>query len=190
MSIAKGQDELATSFLQNTPNSIDIVIPSICYVESLMTLEQEDKYKQDFIQRLYIQIHEAGRDKNSQNAKLLVNHLQQANLSFSEHSNEIEKRFYSALINLITKAEEIPLTTEIIHRSLSTNILEKHFMDKLILECILYHARLYSDEIKVFLSANSKEFGKREVTAILRDHGIQYFPTTHNFLGWFNSQFI
>lgn len=188
MSIAKGQDELAENFLQNTPMSVRLAIPSICYVESLATLEQEDKYNQDFIRRLDIQVNEAGRDKTSQNAKLVVNYLQKANLSFLEHNNDIEKRFYIAFNQLVSKAEEIPLTTEIIHGSLGKNILKKHLMDKLILECIVHHARLHPNEIKIFLSANSTEFGKREVIEVLRNTGIQYFNKIQNFLGWLQSQ--
>nr|WP_269144875.1 PIN domain-containing protein [Nostoc sp. WHI] len=188
MSIAKGQDELAENFLQNTPISVSLAIPSICYVESLATLEQEDKYNEDFIRRLDIQVNEAARDKTSQNAQLVVNYLKQAKISFLERTNDTEKRFDIALNQLFIKAEEIPLTTEIINESLAINILEKHFMDKLIIECIVYYARLNQDEIKVFLSSNSKEFSRREVIEILRDSGIQYFNKTQNFLGWLQSQ--
>ena len=188
MSIAKGQDELAENFLENAPTSISLAIPSICYVESLATLEQEDKYNQDFIRRLDIQVNEAARDKTSQNAKLVVNYLKQAKISFLQRTNDIEKRFYIAFNQLLTKTEEISLTTEIIHESLAKNILERHLMDKLIIECIVHHARLHPNEIKIFLSANSNEFGKREVIEVLRNIGIQYFNKTQNFLGWLQSQ--
>jgi hypothetical protein len=188
MSIAKGQDELAENFLQNTPTSVSLVIPSICYVESLATLEQEDKYNQDFIRRLDIQVNEAARDETSQNAKLVVNYLKQAKISFLQRTNDIEKRFYIALKQLLVKAEEIPLTTEIINGSLARNILEKHLMDKFVMECIIHHTRLHPDEIKIFLSANSNEFGRREVIEVLRNSGIQYFNKTQNFLGWLQSQ--
>lgn len=188
MSIAKGQDELAENFLQNIPISVSLVIPSICYVESLATLEQEDKYNEDFIRRLDIQVNEAARDKTSQNAQLVVNSLKQAKITFLQRKNDTEKRFYIALTQLFSKAEEIPLTTEIIHESRVKNILEKHLMDKFIIGCIVHHARLHPDETKIFLSANSKEFGRREVIEILRDSGIQYFNKTQNFLGWLQSQ--
>ncbi|MEH1937482.1 MAG: PIN domain-containing protein [Nostoc sp.] len=188
MSIAKGQDELAENFLQNIPISVSLVIPSICYVESLATLEQEDKYNEDFIRRLDIQVNEAARDKTSQNAQLVVNYFKQAKISFLQRKNDTETRFYTGLTQLFSKAEEIPLTTEIIHENRVRNILEKHFMDKFIIECIVHHARLHPDEIKIFLSANSKEFGRREVIEVLRDSGIQYFNKTQNFLGWLESQ--
>lgn len=82
----------------------------------------------------------------------------------------------------------ITLNTGILQESLNRPFLEKHVMDKLILECIVHHARLHPNEIKVFLSSDSKEFSKREVTEVLRDTGVQYFNKTQNLLGWLQSQ--
>lgn len=188
--IAKGQDPQAQNLLLNTPTSIAIVIPSICYVEALTTLEQEEKYNKDFLCRLEIQINEAERDKISQKSQLLLSLLNQSKVSFVEHKNEIVQGFDIAFNQLINKAEEIPLATEIIQQSLGRNILQKHLIDKLILECIIHHARLHPSETKVFLSSNSKEFGKREVVEILQNSGIQYFNKTQNFLGWLQSQLL
>jgi len=190
MSIAKGQDELAENLLHNTPTSVHLAIPSICYVESLATLEQVDKHNQDFINRLDIQVNEAGRDKTSQNAKLIVNLLKQAKISFLERTNDITQRFYVAFNQLNRQAEIITLDTNIFQESSERNILEKHLIDKLILECIIHHVRLHVSETKVFLSSNSKEFGKREVVEILQNSGIQYFNKTQNFLGWLQSQLL
>ena len=186
--IAKGQDSQAEDLLRNTPPSLSLAMPSICFVEALTTLEQEEKYNQDFLQKLDIQIHEAERDKNSQIAELLVNLLRQSKVSFFERTNDIERRFYAAFNQVASKAEMITLNTDILQQSLNITILEKHIIDKLILEFIVHHARLHPNEIKVFLSSNSKEFGKREVTDILQDTGILYFNKTQNFLGWLQSQ--
>jgi len=188
MSIAKGQDEQAEDLLKNTPTLVCIVIPSICYVESLTTLESEEKYNQDFLSKLDIQINEAERDKTSQYAQLLVSQLKQAKISFNSRINEIKERFYADLKQLNSKAEKIPLTTEIIQGNLARTILEKHIIDKFILECIIHHVGLHPNEIKVFLSSNPKEFGKREVTEVLQGTGILYFNKTQNFLGWLQSQ--
>lgn len=187
MGIAKRQDPQAKNLLLNTPTSVCLAMPSICYVEALTTLEQEEKYNEDFLRRLDIQINEAERDKISQKSQLLLSLLNQSKVSFVEHKNEIVQRFDTAFNQLFSKAEEIPLATEIIQESLERNILEKHLIDKLILECIIQHARLHPSETKVFLSSNSKEFGKREVIEILQDTGIHYFSKTQNFLGWLQS---
>jgi len=62
-------------------------------------------------------------------------------------------------------------------------------MDNLILQCILSHASLHSNENKVFISGNSNDFGKPEVQKALRDAGvIKYFTQTQNFLDWLQSQ--
>jgi hypothetical protein len=41
MSICTGRDSLATTLLQNTPSSVQLVMPSICLMESLSALEKE-----------------------------------------------------------------------------------------------------------------------------------------------------
>jgi hypothetical protein len=43
MGIAEGQDPQAEDLLRNTPNSVRLATPSICFVEALTTLEQEEK---------------------------------------------------------------------------------------------------------------------------------------------------
>lgn len=49
MGLAKGQDEQAENLLQNTPISVRLAVPSICFLEALTTLEQEEKYNKDFL---------------------------------------------------------------------------------------------------------------------------------------------
>lgn len=187
MSIAKGQDLQAQELLQNTPSSLRIVVPSICFVESLTTLEQEEKYNLDFLRQLDIQINQAERD-NSDNARLLLFHLEQSRTSFLQRTNEVKERFDIAFNQLAMKSEMITLTTGIFQGTLNRAIFEKHIIDKIILECIIFHAGLHPNENKLFLSSNSKEFGRREVIEVLRDSGIQYFNKTQNFLGWLQSQ--
>lgn len=188
MGLAKGQDEQAENLLQNTPISVRLAVPSICFLEALTTLEQEEKYNKDFLNRLDIQINEAERDKTSENAKLLRSLLEQSRISFLDRVNDIKERFYTGLEQLSSKSEIITLNKDIIQNSLNTNFLEKHLIDKLILECIIHNAQLHPNEIKIFLSSNSKEFGKREVAQLLQDIGVQYFNKTQNFIGWLQSQ--
>ncbi|WGV23847.1 PIN domain-containing protein [Halotia branconii] len=187
MGIAKGQDTLAQELLQNTPSFLRLVVPSICFVESLTTLEQEEKYNLDFLRNLDIQINQAERD-NSDNAQTLLSYLEQSRTSFLQRANEVKKRFDVAFNQLVSKSEMITLNTGIFQVTLNRAIFEKHIIDKIILECIIFHAGLHHNENKLFLSNNSKEFGKREVTEILRNVGIQYFNKTQSFLGWLQSQ--
>ncbi|QLE56247.1 PIN domain-containing protein [Nostoc sp. TCL26-01] len=185
--IAKGQDTQGQQLLQNLPLSLHLVVPSICFVESLITLDQGEKYNLDFLHKLDIQINESERD-NSVKSRLLLYQLEQSRTCFLERNNEVKERFYITFNQLIEKAKMITFTPEIFQESFGRSILEKHLMDKLILECIIHHARLHPHEIKCFLSSNSHEFRKREVSEVLQDHNIQYFHKTQNFLGWLNSQ--
>jgi len=125
MGIAKAQDSQAEDLLQNTP-LLRLATPSICFVEALTTLEQAEKYNQDFLQRLDIQIHEAERDKNSQIAELLGALLRQSKIGFFERKNDIERRFYEAFNQLMSKAEIITLNTNIFQEIFNRNILENH----------------------------------------------------------------
>ncbi|MDF5720463.1 MAG: PIN domain-containing protein [Rhizonema sp. PD37] len=188
MSIAKGQDLQAEYLLKNTPNSVRLAMPSLCFAEALTTLEQEGKYSRDFLNKLDMQISEAERDKSSENARLLFLQLEQSKISFFERMNDIKKRFDDSFNKLFILAEIIELTSEILEESSIINLLEKHIVDKFILACIIYHARLHPSEKKIFLSSNSKEFGQREVIDLLQNAGIRYFNKTQNFLGWLQSQ--
>ncbi|MBN3942127.1 hypothetical protein [Nostoc sp. NMS9] len=187
MSIAKGQDSQAQELLQNTPSSLRLVVPSICFVESLTTLEQEEKYNLDFLRKLDIQINQAERD-NSDNARLLLSRLEQSRTSFFQRNNEIKERFDLAFNQLAMESEMITLSKGIFQGTLNRAILEKHIIYRIILECIIFHAGLHPNKNKLFLSSNSKEFGRREVMEVLRDTDIQYFNKTQNFLGWLQSQ--
>lgn len=101
MSIAKGQDSQAQELLQNTPSSLRIVVPSICFVESLTTLEHEEKYNLDFLGKLDIQINQVER-YNSDNARLLLFRLEQSKISFLKRNNEVKERFDVAFNQLIS----------------------------------------------------------------------------------------
>lgn len=190
MSIAKGRDLQAQNLLLNTPSSIRLVVPSICYVESLLTLEKEEQYSQRFIQELDNKISEVGRDKTSLHAESLRASLEQSRIGFIQQVNSVQDRFYEAFEQLYNKAQIINLSKGILDDSLEKNVLEKDLIDRLILNYILYHARSHSSENKVFLSNNHKEFGKMEVREVLQSHNVLYFSTTQNFLGWLNSQQI
>ncbi|MFB2933808.1 hypothetical protein ACE1B6_00875 [Aerosakkonemataceae cyanobacterium BLCC-F154] len=66
-------------------------------------------------------------------------------------------------------------------------MIKDDIVDNLIIKSILNHAALHPDEIKVFLSGNTRDFGTPAVQQVLRDAGISYFSRTQNFLGWLES---
>lgn len=153
-------------------------------MEALSALEADRKYRLRFQDELNIRIKDAQRNLNSQYAQSLYSYLQQARLDNELLLKEIEARLVQSLNQLATKAEMIPLTADMLQEGLQSSLTNEP-TDKLILSCILHHARSYPDEVKVFLSGNTNDFGKQEVREALRDIGIDnYFRNTQAFIDW------
>lgn len=188
MSIATGRDPQANTLLLNTPASVQIAIPSICYMEALSALEADLKYRRRFSDELRLRLSDAERNVTSQHAKFLFLHLRQAFAENRALIEEVEEVLLAALNQLTTKAEMIALTTDTIQASLQSSLTDEP-TDKLILNCILNHARSHPIEVKMFLSGNTNDFGKREVQEALRNVGVnQYFSSTQAFFDWLRSQ--
>lgn len=189
MSIATGRDPDANNLLLNIPTSVNIAIPDICCMEALSALEDEIGRRNRFVGEMEKQISQLKRDQTSPSAQSLVFHLEEALTENEGLLNDINARLFTALDLLATKIEMIQLTADILRESLNSIFIEEDPTDNLILHCILNHARLYPNEVKVFLSNNTKEFGLLKVRDALREVGItKYFSRTEDFLGWLQSQ--
>jgi len=188
MSIATGRDPKANNLLLSVPTSVSIAIPAICCMEALSALEDEIKGRNRFANKLTEQIKQLKRDLTSLYAKSLLFHLEESLNENAGLLNNIKVRLFEALELLADKVEMIELTADTLRESLNTVFIEKDPTDNLILHCILNHAHLHANEVKVFLSNNTKEFGVPEVREALREVGIKYFSRTEDFLGWLQSQ--
>ncbi|MEG4199197.1 PIN domain-containing protein [Microcoleus sp. Pol12A5] len=190
MSIATGREAEAIMLLRDFSSSVQLVIPSICYMESLSALEDDLKRQKYFKEQLGRQISETKRDVRSEQVASLSLHLEQSLIYYSNRIDEIQFRLREAIYMLSQNAEMIVLNTEILEASLNTTIIEKDPTDNLILHYILSHARLHPTETKAFLSGNVKELRKLpEVQYALEEVGItKYFSRTEDFLGWLQSQ--
>ncbi len=189
MSIATGRDSQANTLLENPTASVQIAIPSICCMEAFSALKDELKRRNRFMDELKKQISQLRRDVTSSHAQSLLSHLEQSLIENEALLNDVENRLFQALDHLNTKAEMIPLTGDMLQESLDTRLINKDPTDNLILHCILNHAHLYPRHIKVFLSANFKEFNTPEVQAALGNTGVnRYFSHTQDFLGWLQTQ--
>ncbi|MEG4799381.1 PIN domain-containing protein [Microcoleus sp. ARI1-B5] len=189
MSIATGREAEAIMLLRDLSSSVQLVIPSVCYMEAWSAFEDELKRQNSFGQQLSRQVSETKRDVTSEYAASLFFHLEESLLYYLERVNEVELRLREAISLMSINAEMIALNPEIVQASLNETLIEKDPTDNLILQCILSHARSHSTETKVFLSGNVKEFGIPTVQDVLREAGItKYFSVTKNFLGWLQSQ--
>jgi uncharacterized protein with PIN domain len=192
MAIAKGQDEQAEQLLNNIPANICLMIPSICYMEAIVALQNERKRRKDFLNNVKLEITESERSLTS-DVSSLVNDLEKARLAYDQFLNEFEGRFLDAITLVRTKVTSIDLPLNSLIATLTDPILskEKQLRDNLILQCILDHAQLHPTEQKVLLTSNSVEFGKPEVQQILQQFGIiKDFTNTKSFMGWLGSQNI
>ena len=190
MSIATGREAEAIMLLRDLSSSVQLVIPSICYMESLSALEDELKRQNYFKEQLSRQISETKRDVTSEQVASLSFHLEESLIYYRNRIDEIKFRLREAIYMLSRNAEMIVLNTEIIEASLNTTIIGKDPTDNLILHCILSHARLRPTETKVFLSGNVKEFRQiPEVQDAFREVRItKYFSRTEDFNRWLQSQ--
>ena len=195
MAVAKGQDLKAVDLLQDIPSSIRIVIPDICYIESLTTYKIDKRKRLDFQEEMDKQIKELNRDKTSDYARLFMGNLGEARINNELLINDIQDRLFTTIDQLLNNSELINLNKSLIHNIAETTIFQTEawlvkndIMDNIILQSILDHAQLYPQEDKAFISNNSKDFGKPEVQYALRNAGIRYFTITQHFLDWFNSR--
>lgn len=191
MSIATGRDSQAVTLLKNTALSAHIAIPDICCMEALSALEDELKRRNRFASELNMQISQLKRDQTSPYAKSLLSHLEQSLIENKALLNDIQDRLFDALDHINTKVEMITLTVDVLQASLKIPFIEKDPTDNLILHCILANARLQPNEIKVFVSSNTKDFGTQEVQEALRNADVNhYFTHTQDLLGWLRSQLM
>lgn len=194
MAMAKGQDG-AEDLLPNLPASVRLVIPSICFLEAIQTYITDKDKRLKFQAEMDKQINESKRDQTSGYAKSLIGHLGKARIDNERLINDIQNQLFDTIDQLINKAELINLNSNPIRYISATAIfqveallIKNDIMDNSILQCIIEHSNLYPQAEKVFLSGNKNDFGKQEVREALSNAGIQYFITTKNFLGWFNSR--
>lgn len=162
LSIATGRDPQANNLLLNTPSSVVIAIPSVCFMEALSASEADLKYRRRFIDEMRLRLSDAKRNTTSQYARSLAFHLEQAIDENKELLKEVESNLISAVNQLSTKAEIIALNTDMVQASLQSSLTQEP-TDQLILNCIVNHANLHLTEAKVFLSGNTKDFNKPEV---------------------------
>lgn len=189
MSIALGRDAEAGNLLGNPPGSVEIAIPEVCCMESLSTLEDEQKRRFRFSNELRQQISQLRRDLTSIYARSLLSYL---DMSVEENEyllDEIKNRLFLALENIAANATTIPLSPEIIRATLGNSLMLEEPTDNLICQTILSHARSRPTEVKILLTGNIKDFTKPTVKEALQNAGINlYFSRTSNFIGWLASQ--
>ncbi len=191
---AKNQNQESTKLVKMIQDSgfpktdsIKVVIPSICCMESFSVLEDERRRRNNFESNLSREIQELKGNIESEYSREIRKSLQNANFNNAKMASEIENRLFQVLDWVASYVELIELTSSILKESLN-EILISDETDNLILHCILNHAKASPDDNKVLLSGNSHDFGTKEIKQVLKEAGIQkYVASTKDFLGWLSS---
>jgi hypothetical protein len=158
-------------------------------MEALSALEDELKRRSSFANEPDLQISQLRRDQNSPYAKSMISNFEQSRIDNKNYLNNFQDRLFQALENVTKTAEMIELKPDMLQSSLEIPFIEKEPTDNLILHCLLAHARLHPNEVKVLLSGNRNDFAKGEVQEALRNAEVsKYFTRAQDFLGWLNSQ--
>ncbi len=123
MSIALGRDAEAGNLLGNPSASLQIAIPEVCFMESLSTLEGEEKRRFRFDSELNQQISQLRRDLTSASAQSLLSYLELSQKPNEDLFSDLKMRLFMALRNIATNATTIPLSTEIIMVTFSNNLI-------------------------------------------------------------------
>lgn len=184
---AKGQDPEADAFLRPGAHAFRLAIPCVCFMEALTVLNAETKARNRFLDELSAQIRETGRDRTSEHARRLVQHLAQGHAEAKGWLEDFRNRLTECLYLLSQTSEIIPLDPTIALNILGQPLLDDP-TDRLILHSILWHARLGGPGPKAFLSGNSNDFGQPAALEALTAAGVRYFARSEAAIGWLKSQ--
>lgn len=192
MAVAKGQDREAHRLLETVLREVDspsvqLIMPSVCYMEALSVLSYDRKQRGKFQEDLRSQLREVGRDNEGVSASELYALLKSSEVQFGKWLSVVKFKLYQALIDLSRAAVMIDLNADVLHESLQTSLIDDP-TDNLILFMILAHARSSPAYAKAFVSDNSNDFGQPDVIKALEDAGVRYFRRTEAALGWLRSQ--
>ena len=77
MSLAQKRNPAIESLLSNLPDDVQLILPSICYMEALFAFQQDKKRRNEFERDLAIEINEAKRS-NLTVSQLAMNDLKQS----------------------------------------------------------------------------------------------------------------
>ncbi|MBC6420576.1 MAG: DUF4935 domain-containing protein [Hormoscilla sp. SP5CHS1] len=188
MSLTQKRNPAIESLLSNLPNDVQLILPSICYMEALFAFQQDKKRRKEFDRDLAIEINEAKRS-NLTVSQLVMNDLKQSQERYDTLSEQLNTEFIESLMFLASRLTLIHPQPDTLVRTLVDPKLNKFTerRDDLILCCIVEHAQNHSSERKAFFSENTKQFGQQPVREVYREVGITYFGNVENLQGWLRS---
>jgi hypothetical protein len=185
LTIAEGQDRRSDEFLAAIPDHARLVMPSICFMESLSVIEFKLGRFQEEIKLLDRLFNDATRDQTSMFAGDFAKHLEAAKVAGGLRINDVKARLESTLKRLAVIAEAIPFSPTALQETLDRPLM-KDPTDQLILASILEHSARFQDIPKGFLT-HDDHFDDDAVRERLRTDGIKFFRDATSARGWLHS---
>ena len=183
--LAKGQDPEGAALLNNDYHDINIIFPSLCFMESISTWAFEKKRRTKFSDELQAHAQEIKRDRTEPTALPLAEGCGEVRLGIDRHLRYMSARLNHCLSRLNDLAARLNPDVAMIHEALSNDYIIDP-TDNLIYCCVLLHARLNHAPTarKAFVTGNYKDFDRADLIGPLKQAGVSYFRTTANALGW------
>jgi PIN domain len=186
---AKYQDDASKlqEIVKGNTGSLQIVIPSSCFMEALSVLEDERGRNEKFRRQTEDLTREVKSIEYSEEAKKVSSDLNRIRIESARIFENIQERLDEILKWTLNSTIIIPFDANVAMNSLNKIYIEDP-TDNLILHTILSHAHTAKGG-KVFLSGNHRDFGQKTVKGVLSSEGIhKYVTKVDEFLGWFSSQ--
>ncbi len=186
---AKYQDDASKlqEILRENVDALQIVIPSSCFMEALSVLEDERGRNEKFRLKTEDLTREVKSIEHSEEARKVSSDLNRIRIESARIFENIQERLDEILKWTLNNSTVIPFDSKIAAKSLNELYIEDP-TDNLILHTVLSHAHTSQDK-KVFLSGNHKDFGQKTVRGVLSREGIhKYVTKLDEFLGWLSSQ--
>lgn len=161
---------------------LPIVVPGICFQESLRWIEDAYEGKERFNRSVRDRVAQLKRDISGA-ADSLVSYLEQAVVENDDHMTFTLDRLFWAIEKLSKYAVILPVTPALLEASRSERLIEG-LTDNLIAHTILDHARSSPIADKGFLTENSSDFNQPEMRAALKAAGVKYFARAEAALEW------
>lgn len=183
LSIVLGRDASALQVFDIPCEQLLLVFPEICLMEALYAFESEMKRQREFFDRLSHQASQLQRNKTSPLAKDLLGRIQEVRMLHAQFLDDLGKMFQKVLERLAERAKFVPLSSEVLLKSLAEAILPDA-RDNLIAHCILSHALNFPKDTKVLLSGD-EDFHSENAMQKWKQGGIEkVFRNAEDFIRW------
>ena len=188
MAVATGRLPAAAEILRAVPPHVQVVLPGVCVMESLIAVSREQSAANEFGARVQVRIKRIRESAQLAEFQETRARLEEAIAVESRALDEVQRRLVEALEALAGRAILLAPDGALVVASLRDLICTQP-TDNLIFHSIVGHAAGAADPAKAFFTENIGDFLKRGGETRLRNSGISAFLGSQPALmGWLRAQ--